>query len=219
MYASADTRIAEESARGRMKETEVNSNFVKMVNQASEVYSTIAKGSHGEVPMSVKAGARCIAVLPNVMTGALVIGGTHGEGLVSCKDAAGAWSQPIPISLNQGSIGLQAGAKSTDLVLYIESKKAEQALKDGSFAIGADVSAVAGKYDAALDVSTAGVVVYSRTNGVFAGASVSGSNIRKDEDQVRNFYGRDVNSNATLNNTEAPDSTLYSKKLTDLFPL
>lgn len=97
-------------------------------------------GSNGKVPESVLKHAKCIAILPNVITGAFVIGGTHGEGLASCKNTNDSWSQPVPITLNQGSIGLQAGAKSADIVLFFQSKDAVTALKRGNITLGADVS-------------------------------------------------------------------------------
>jgi lipid-binding SYLF domain-containing protein len=151
------------------------------------------------------------------MTGALFIGGTHGEGLASCRDSNDAWSQPAAISLNQGSIGLQAGAKSADLVLFFQDKGAVQALKRGNFALGTDVSAVAGNYDSSVDTSRAGVVVYTRTEGVFAGASVNGSKIGNDQKDLAGYYGKDVDYTALLEGRESPDSSGYTKKLTKLF--
>ena len=176
LLGHAEDRLAQNqdtAARARMGEIKDQPRFHRMVDEASEVYGAIAKGPHGEVPASVLKNARCIAVLPNVITGALVVGGTHGEGLASCKDSDNRWSQPAPISLNQGSIGLQAGAKSADLVLYFQNNDAVQALKRGNFALGADISAVAGNFDSSVDTSKAGVVVYTRTEGLFAGASVN----------------------------------------------
>lgn len=208
----------DQSIRARMGEIKDQAGFHKMVDQATEVYSSIAKGSHGTVPASVLTNARCIAVLPNVITGALVVGGTHGEGFASCKDGGDKWSQLAPISLNQGSIGLQAGAKSADLVLFFQSKDAVQALKRGEFALGTDVSAVAGTYDSSIDTSKAGVVVYTRAEGLFAGASVNGSKIGKDDDELANYYGKKVDYTAMLEGKDSPDSAGYADKLTKLFP-
>jgi lipid-binding SYLF domain-containing protein len=192
--------------------------FYKMVDESSEVYDAIANGPRHEVPTSVRNNTRCIAVMPNVMTGAFVVGGTHGEGLASCRDDNNNWSQPAAISLNQGSIGLQAGAKSVDLVLFFQSKEAMQALKRGNFSLGADVSAVAGNYDSAIDTKNAGVLVYSRTEGLFAGVSVNGGKIGSDDTQTKRNYGRKVNYRTLLENREYPDATGYTTKLTKLFP-
>ena len=149
---------------------------------------------------------------------ALLVGGAHGEGLASCKDAVGRWSDPTPISLNAGSFGLQAGAKSADLVMFFQTKQAEEALKRGNFAFGADVSAVVGDYGRAVDTSNAGVVVYTKTEGVFAGASINGTRIAKDEDDIAKYYGKTADYTAILEGRESPDSEGYTHKLTKLFP-
>jgi lipid-binding SYLF domain-containing protein len=162
--------------------------------------------------------ALCIGVIPNVMTGAFIVGGTHGEGLVSCKENDNSWSQPATISLNQGSIGLQAGAKTADVVIFFQTKQAVEALKRGNFAFGADVSAVAGTYDSNINTDNAGVLVYTRSEGLFAGASVNGSRVGKEQDMLERYYGEKIDYSALLDGRTAPDSKGYTQSLTKLFP-
>lgn len=192
--------------------------FYKIIDQSVLVYSAITKGPHGEVPKQVLQRANCIAILPNVMTGALIVGGTHGRGLVSCKTQANKWSQPSAISLNQGSLGLQAGAKSTDLVLFLQNSAAVKALKNGNLKLGANISAVAGSFDSRVATSPTGVIVYARTAGIFAGASVNGSTISKDEIELNEFYGSKIDHQALLNGRESKAHLDHTKKLTNLFP-
>jgi SH3 domain-containing YSC84-like protein 1 len=192
--------------------------FHRIIDQSAVVYKGIAKGPHGEVPPSVLNNARCVVVLPNVMTGALVIGGAKGQGLASCVDNNRVWSQPAPISLAQGSIGLQVGAKSTDLVLFFQTDAAVAALKRGNFELGSDISAVAGNFDNEVDTSTAGVVVFTRTEGLFAGASINGSKISSDVAELSSFYGKTVSYNDLLEGRELPDSSGYTIKFTNLLP-
>lgn len=204
--------------RARMGEIEENLEFRKVIDSSTEVYKSIIKGEHGEVPMSVLRNSKCIAILPNVVTGAFVLGATHGDGLATCRNVDRAWSQPAAISLNRGSIGLQAGAKSADLVIFFQTEKAVEALKRGSFVLGDDVSATAGKFGANVDTSPTGVVVYSRTGGLFAGVSVSGSKISKEPENIKRYFGRDADFAALLEGKDAPDASGYSRKLTDLLP-
>lgn len=220
MAQAEDLRVPnqDQSMRASLGEIRDQTNLHKMVDETAAVYAAIAKGSQREVPASVLKNTRCIAVLPGVMTGALIVGGTHGTGLVSCKDSDSKWSQPAPIAINQGSIGLQAGAKSADLALFFQSKESVQALKRGDFTLGTDISAVAGKYDTSADTSGAGVVVYSRTEGVFAGASINGSKISKDQSELASYYGKKVEYAALLEGRESPDISGYAQKLTNLFP-
>lgn len=221
IFAQAENPVNPEPAqpiRARMADVKDQSGFQKMVDLSSEAYGALSKGPHGEVPPSVLKNAKCIAILPNLLTGAVIVGGTHGNGVASCKNSENKWSQPAPISLNQGSIGLQAGGKSADLVLFIQSKQAVQALKNGNFAIGTDISAVAGTFDTSVDTSSAGVIAFNRAEGVFAGASVSGSKIGKDLETLTGYYGKDCSFTALLEGRESPDSSGYTDKLTKMFP-
>ena len=220
MVCVADTQQAlnQDQTNERITELKDEARFHQMVDSASEVYESIVKGAHGQVPATTLNHARCIATLPNVLTGAIIVGGAHGQGLASCKDDSGRWSQPVSVSLNQGSIGLQAGAKSTDLVLFFQTKEAVRALKSGKFNLGADVSAVAGKYDSKVDTANAGVVVFSRTEGAFAGVSVNGSVVGRDQDELASYYGKKVDYTEILEGRENPDSAGYTERFTKLLP-
>ncbi len=212
------TQKKDETMRARMGEVKIQRDFQKSVDDTTAVYAAITKGSHGEVPVSILRKAKCIAVLPGVITGALIVGGTHGGGLASCRTEANTWSQPTPISLNQGSVGLQVGGKSTDLVLFFQTKVAVDALKRGNLALGSDVSAVAGTFDSSVDTSTAGIIAYNRTEGLFAGAALTSGKIGQDQDELVKYYGENINYTKLLEGRALPDSTKYSEKLTKLFP-
>lgn len=207
-----------ETTRTRMNQTTSESKFQQLVDRSVSAYSAIVKGPHGQVPDGVLNNARCIAVLPKVITGAIVVGGSRGNGLASCKNSNGSWSQPAPISLTEGSIGVQAGAKSSDLVLFFQTAAAEAALKSGDFKFGGEVSAVAGKFDAGFDSAKAGVVVYSQTKGVFAGASINGSRIGQNKGNVAEFYGKNVEFSALLDGKEQPDKTGITKNFCSVLP-
>ena len=62
------------------------------------------KGTHGAVPASILAKARCIVVLPDLVTGAVVVGGTHGVGVASCKEN-NSWTPPAFVNMNAVSFG------------------------------------------------------------------------------------------------------------------
>jgi lipid-binding SYLF domain-containing protein len=207
-----------EAMKASLGDISEQSHFRKLIDEASDVYGSISKGPKGGVPRNVLDNARCVAVLPGVMTGALIVGGTHGEGIASCKAANGTWSQPAPISLNQGSIGLQAGVKSTDLVLFFQTRDAARALIRGNFALGADISAVAGEFDSSIDTKNAGVIVYARTEGMFAGAAVNGSKIGKDTKELAKYYGKNADYRAVLEGRESIDDSGYTNRFTNLLP-
>lgn len=157
------------------------------VSKTAEAYRNILKD--GKVPSSVLKNTQCVAVFPSVMTVALGVGGTHGDGVAFCRNTSGNWGNPTFLDLNGGSIGIQAGVKSADVVLYLTTKNAREMIKKGDFTLTGELSAVAGTFDENFVAPREGVVAYVKQEGVFAGASVDGININHDKDEQRAFYG------------------------------
>jgi lipid-binding SYLF domain-containing protein len=169
------------------------------LTKSTDVYREISEGKQGKVPQSVLDKTRCVAIFPDTVTVSAGLGGTHGDGVGFCKSSAGTWENPMFLNLTGGSVGLQAGVKSADMVLYITGDKAEQALKRGSFKVGGELSAVAGTFDRTIPSPQAEVVAYSRSKGLFMGASLDGVNIGRDEGDERAFYGsRDAAQTAKI---------------------
>lgn len=162
----------------------------KSLTHSTEVYKAISEGKDGKrVPSSVLERTKCVAVFPDTVTISAGLGGTHGDGVGFCKTSAGTWENPMFLNLTGGSLGIQAGVKSADIVLYITGDKAAEALKKGSFSVGGELSAVAGTYDRTAIAPQTQVVAYSRTEGLFLGASIDGVNISRDDSDERAFYG------------------------------
>lgn len=103
------------------------------------------------------------------------------------------------LNLIGGSIGVQAGVKSADIVLYITGDKAVDALKRGNFKVGGELSAVAGTFEKTVEAPHAEVVAYQRSEGLFLGASLDGVNVSRDDSDERAFYGsREANLTARM---------------------
>lgn len=169
-----------------LAETRVNDSN-STVARADEVYRALVK--EGKVPSSVLKNAKCIAVFPSVVTVALGVGGLHGDGVAFCKTKTETWGSPVFLDLNGASLGVQAGAKSADMVFYLLGNKSREAIENGNFAFTGELSAVAGKFESHYDAPATGVIAYGRTGGVFAGASVEGVSLSRDEDEQKAFYG------------------------------
>lgn len=189
---SAHQTARETEMRARMNDQEQErADASGTLVRSTEVYEAIVKGAHGQVPESVLAKARCIAVLPNILTAAVVVGGSHGIGVTSCK-ANNTWSAPAFVKLNALSFGAQLGGKTTDLILFVLTEQGALALKRGKLAFGADVGVVAGNFEKGFDSAQYGAVAYSRTKGAFAGVSISGGNLTSDARNNTAYYGKDV---------------------------
>jgi lipid-binding SYLF domain-containing protein len=133
-----------------------------------------------------------VAVLPDVIRGAFMFGGRHGNGVMVARDTAGRFSNPIFISLTGGSFGAQIGAQATDIVLIFASRKSVEKFASGDFTLGATASVAAGPVgrsgEAAAGI-TSEIYSYSRSRGLFAGVALDGSVLAIDNDANQAVYG------------------------------
>lgn len=183
----AVSAYAEDDPRASLATSEVR-DAEGTLSRAAEVYRNLV--TKGDVPASVRSGSNCVAIFSEVITAAIGVGGTHGNGVAFCRSASGSdWGNPVFLNLTGGSIGLQAGVKSTDIVLFMTGENARAAMERGSFRLVGDLGAVAGSFDETFVAPPAGVVAYASTGGAFAGASVVGVNISHDEDEQKAVYG------------------------------
>ncbi len=159
------------------------------LKESTTVYQQISEGKMGKIPQSVLDKTKCVAIFPKTVTVSAGLGGTHGDGVGFCKTSAGTWENPMFLNLTGGSIGVQAGVKSADIVLYLTGDKAADALRRGNFKVGGELSAVAGTFDKTFEAPQAEVIGYQRAEGLFLGASVDGINVSRDESDERAFYG------------------------------
>jgi lipid-binding SYLF domain-containing protein len=139
-----------------------------------------------------------VAVIPEVIKGAFLLGGRHGNGVLTIRDASGRFGDPVFISLTGGSFGWQIGAQSTDVVLVFATKRSVEEFGRGTFTLGGSASVAAGPVgrsgEAAAGVS-AEVYSYSRTRGLFAGVAFDGTLLKFDSKANRRFYNLyDVNT-------------------------
>ena len=169
----------------------------KRAENAVRVLKEIMMAPDKAIPKDLLQNAHAIAVIPDVIKAGLVVGGRHGEGLISVKTRDGTWSNPSFVGLTGGSIGFQAGVSSTDVVLVFRTQRGVDSIVHGKFTLGADASAAAGPVGRTASASTdaqlkAEIYSYSRSRGLFAGAALDGSAITIDNDANQAVYGQGV---------------------------
>jgi SH3 domain-containing YSC84-like protein 1 len=178
----------------------------KELGAATQVVQNMA--SSNQVPASLLKQAQCIAVIPQLTKGGFIVGGKHGNGVVSCRTSSG-WSAPAFISITGGSVGLQAGGAHQDILLLMNSQ-GEQELKNGHRELGGEAAAAGPSGGTGTDTSTgwkAPVLSYSSSSGAFAGADVGGSKIGTDDDTIHKLYGENTTFQAILDGqVQAPAS-------------
>jgi lipid-binding SYLF domain-containing protein len=190
------------------KETERIEKSTGVLNDFSKMKESI--------PNELIKQAQGVIVIPHMINAGLAVGGKRGKGVAIVKMADGKWSNPVFVTFTGGSLGLQIGVQSVDLVLVFKHKYVLTKMEKGDFTIGGDVSVAAGPVGRSSTASTdykleAEVYSYSRSKGLFAGLSINGSNISVDKSANANFYGPKATSHTIF-----ADGTSDSAQVGDL---
>jgi lipid-binding SYLF domain-containing protein len=170
----------------------------EIVTASSDILKELTSSPDKGLPRKMLQEAQAIAVFPHVIKAGFVVGGRHGRGVISIRQDDGSWSNPLPLSITGGSVGFQAGAQSIDLVLVFRSKRGIEPIIQGKgkLKLGGDVSVAAGPVGREAGTATdpklnSEIFTYSRTRGLFAGASLSGAVIKPDITAIEHYYASD----------------------------
>jgi lipid-binding SYLF domain-containing protein len=172
------------------------------LDHAGAVLHEIMSAPDKGIPEEVFEHAKCIAVVPHLLKGGFVFGAENGRGIATCRTAAG-WSAPAFFTITGGSWGLQIGIEGVDLVMIIQNDRGMQHLINSNFELGADASAAAGPVGRHASADTnwkleTEVLTYSRARGAFAGITLNGAAIRRDDDSTEAIYGHDISTRRIL---------------------
>ena len=180
---------------------------VDRLTKAGEVLNEIMATPDKGIPQEVIDNAKCIAVVPDMFKAAFVFGGKHGRGVATCRTKTG-WSAPAFISVGGGSWGLQIGAQSIDLVMVVMNDQGMQRMLSNKFQVGADAAAAAGPVGRHASAGTdwkadSEILTYSRTKGLFAGISLTGAVVQRDDDSTRDIYRKLIQQRKILSGSVA----------------
>jgi lipid-binding SYLF domain-containing protein len=164
---------------------------------ATRVMTDIQAIPESAIPDKLLDEARAIVVVPDTIKAGLVLGGRRGHGLMSVKTAEGTWSNPSFVKLTGGSIGLQAGVQSSDVVLAFRTDRGLDSIVNGKFTLGADAGVAAGPLGRNAATATDGelkaeIWSWSRARGLFAGVALDGAVLSIDDAANEAAYGRDT---------------------------
>ena len=176
--------------------------------EASGVLEELFAQRDTAIPEKLMARAYGVAVIPNVVKVAAVVGGRRGSGAMVVRGEDGKFSDPIMVSLTGGNVGWQIGVQSTDIVLVFTTKKGVEGIADGKLTLGADASVAAGPVGRSASAGTdqnftAEVYSYSRNRGLFAGLALDGSILAIDSKSNKGLYGK-----------PAPASDIIARRVT-----
>jgi len=90
------------------------------------------------------------------------------------------------------SLGLQAGGKATDLIYVLTDDATAHNLLQTRFNVGVDAKAVAGPHaqeaENSSDILKTPVLIYTKSSGLYAGATVKSGYLTRDDESNQLFY-------------------------------
>ncbi len=191
---------------------------------AVRVLAEIQAIPESSIPDKLLDEAKAIVIVPDTIKAGLVLGGRRGRGVLSVRTADGSWSNPSFVTLTGGSIGLQVGVQSADVVLVFRSERGLDSIVNGKFTLGADAGVAAGPMGRNAAAATDGqmkaeIWSWSRARGLFAGVALDGAVLSIDNRANEAVYGQDTTPRMIFENraTQPPSPTIagFRERLAD----
>lgn len=160
--------------------------------------------------------AKGIYVVPDYGRAAAVVGGQGGAGVLLVRHG-GKWVGPSFYNMGSVSVGLQAGASAGSIAMLLMNDKAVHSFaQNNNFSLDADAGISIVKYSARAQesVGKGDIVMWSDTEGAFAGASIAISDIHFDQDETAALYNRSVTARDIISGglgTPAPARSLLQE--------
>jgi len=172
--------------------------YVTRIESCEAILQEFTDNSPNAIPPDILRQARAIIVVNQFKAG-FFLGVKDGYGVILVKRADGHWSLPVLLSAGEASLGLQLGAKSVETVMVITNDQTPKLLFNQRFNVGVDAKAVAGPKVAERErdnhpIIDAPVLVYSKSKGLFAGATVKLGYLSRNDEANFVLY----NTNYTL---------------------
>src|SRR3954451_21072291 len=104
------------------------------LNDAAAVVSEVMGAPDKGIPQEMLDHAHSIVIVPDLKTGAFIVGGKYGKGYLSCRNKGGSgWSAPGTVRIEGGSVGFQFGGSSTDLIMLVMNERGADKLLQSRF--------------------------------------------------------------------------------------
>ena len=136
--------------------------------------------------------ARGIIIFPDVFEAAVGVGGQGGSGVMVARDANGTWGYPAFYRISGGSLGIQLGAQSSEVIFLLMSDAAVKKVIDSpsQFGIGAQATfgELGGGGSSATTVQGADISGFTKGSGVFLGGALSGAYVSAQQPLNQSYY-------------------------------
>lgn len=211
------------AAQAADRDAKEDNDEAERLDKARVVFQEIRDMKDQNIPAPLMERARCVAVFPGMVKGALGWGARVGKGVMSCRDASGHWGPPIFLSVKGGSFGFQIGVEKADVVLFFMNDKSARSLLESKFTLGGKAGLAAGPIGRTAEASTdlkldAEIYSYARSKGIFAGISLEGARMAPDDKAMQRFYGAPVSARKVLLTHAAPNEPPAARAFVEALP-
>jgi lipid-binding SYLF domain-containing protein len=191
------------------------SNAQQLVNGATQTVRKIKADSRFDTMLKQSKG---VFIMPDVVQGAFIVGGTGAQGVLLKHNSDGTWSNPVFLTLGSVSVGAQVGGKAGPAAMILMTDKAvNDFTQSNNFSLNANAGLTVINYSATgqAPVGKGDIVVWSDQSGAFAGVNVSGADITQNSAQDHAYYGKQVDARQILSGGV---SSARATKLKDALP-
>lgn len=142
--------------------------------------------------------ARAVFIAPAFVKAAYIVGASLGKGVLLVRhEETGEWSDPAFYTITGASVGLQIGARRSEVVALLGAHKGVDALLSARFMLSATINLAVGPVGGGVSGSatptlSADVISFSRSDGAFAGLALGGLVMLPDDDANTLYYGQPI---------------------------
>ncbi|GAA5979827.1 hypothetical protein JCM10908_003059 [Rhodotorula pacifica] len=195
-------------------------NLPQECRKAQKIFQSFVDPHNGldhVVPPSVLRRAKGFCLM-SVAKAGFGFSARAGSGVVIARLQDGSWSAPSAVGTAGGGFGFQAGVELAEFLIILNSSAAVKTfMSKGSLMVGGNLSVAAGPLGRNVEgtgsLSAKGKVAamysYSRTKGLFGGASVEGSVLVERSDANAKAYGSNVTATQLLSGSVDPPEWAY----------
>lgn len=206
-YTQADSKAMEEPA-------EQAAEAANLVQDAAGVVDQM-EADPGLQPLLAE--AKGLFIVPHYGRGALVVGARGGEGVLVSR-AGDEWNGPVFYDIGGISVGAEAGGEGGEIAMLLMTDDAVNSFEgENTFSFNAEAGVTIIDYSTYAQGSVGkgeDVILWSDTEGLFAGASLSVSDIAFDDEENAAYYRRSVLAQDVLEgNVTAPESETFLAQL------
>ena len=198
---------------------EIPAKAIKTLKKSVIALDNFMEDPENCIPPSLISKSEGIVIFPSAFKLALgVVGGQGARGVAMIRKEDGSWSNPFFVSLGEGSLGIQIGAQSSDIVLLFKDKNDIIGIDKAEITVGSDIGVAAGPVSKGFSSSTdinfdSEIYSYNRSKGLFAGVSLKGGVLTYNNKVNESLYFmNDVNMDYIFNQVETP----YNDEVNDL---